>query len=175
MPQPIRFIFGLHLHQPVGNFGSVFSQHLDEVTALLQKVDEREFFPLVLHISGPLLEWLESNGKGYLDMVGRLVDAGRLELLCAGMYEPVLASLPAGPDRADRLDAGEAQETVRDRCGSLLTERVWEPELAADLATPGYSMPWWMTVISGDRLRAKPAARTVDDRERRPANRPLPD
>ena len=101
MTQPIRFIFGLHLHQPVGNFGSVFSQHLDEVyLPFLQKVDEREFFPLVLHISGPLLEWLESNGKGYLDMVSRLVDAGRLELLCAGMYEPVLASLP----RQDRIE-----------------------------------------------------------------------
>ena len=136
MTQPIRFIFGLHLHQPVGNFGSVFSQHLDEVyLPFLQKVDEREFFPLVLHISGPLLEWLESNGKGYLDMVSRLVDAGRLELLCAGMYEPVLASLP----RQDRIEQiGWMREKLRKRFGIdarglWLTERVWEPELAADL------------------------------------------
>jgi 4-alpha-glucanotransferase len=140
MPQPIRFIFGLHLHQPVGNFGSVFSQHLDEVyLPFLQKVDEREFFPLVLHISGPLLEWLESNGKGYLDLVGRLVDAGRLELLCAGMYEPVLASLP----RQDRIEQiGWMREKLRKRFGIdarglWLTERVWEPELAADLADAG--------------------------------------
>ncbi|HSE68607.1 MAG TPA: alpha-amylase/4-alpha-glucanotransferase domain-containing protein [Gemmatimonadales bacterium] len=140
MPQPIRFIFGLHLHQPVGNFGSVFSQHLDEVyLPFLQKVDEREFFPLVLHISGPLLEWLEANGKAYLDLVSRLVDAGRLELLCAGMYEPVLASL----HRQDRIEQiGWMRDKLRKRFGIdarglWLTERVWEPELAADLADAG--------------------------------------
>ena len=140
MPPPIRFIFGLHLHQPVGNFGYVFTQHLDEVyLPFLKKVDEREFFPLVLHISGPLLEWLESNGAAYLDLVARLVDAGRLELLCAGMYEPVLASLP----RQDRIEQiGWMRERLRDRFGIdarglWLTERVWEPELAADLADAG--------------------------------------
>ena len=28
---PLRFVFGLHLHQPVGNFDQVFQQHLDDV------------------------------------------------------------------------------------------------------------------------------------------------
>jgi hypothetical protein len=31
MTPPIRFVFGLHLHQPVGNFDYVFQQHLDDV------------------------------------------------------------------------------------------------------------------------------------------------
>ena len=140
MPQPIRFVFGLHLHQPVGNFGSVFQQHLDEVYfPFLQKMDEREFFPLVLHISGPLLEWLEQHGSAYLDLVGRLAESGKLELLCAGMYEPVLVSLP----RQDRLEQiGWMREALKSRFGIdarglWLTERVWEPDLAADLAAAG--------------------------------------
>ena len=28
---PIRFVFGLHLHQPVGNFDHVFAQHVEDV------------------------------------------------------------------------------------------------------------------------------------------------
>src|SRR5690606_25511759 len=137
MPNPIRFVFGVHLHQPVGNFDSVFEQHLEEVyRPFLEKVDERGFLPVVLHLSGPLLEWLERKGGDYLDLVGRLAADGKVELLCAGMYEPVLAALP----RQDRVEQiGWLRDTIAHRfgvnaTGLWLTERVWEPDLAADLA-----------------------------------------
>jgi len=140
MPDPIRFIFGVHLHQPVGNFDSVFEQHLQEVyRPFLEKVDERGFLPVVLHLSGPLLEWLESHDREYLDLVGRLAADGHLELLCAGMYEPVLAALP----RQDRVQQIVwLREAISRRfgvqaTGLWLTERVWEPELAADLVNAG--------------------------------------
>ena len=103
------------------------------------EVDERDFLPLVLHISGPLLEWLESHDTRYLDLVGQLASSGKLELLLAGMYEPVLASLP----RQDRVEQiGWMREALKTRfgveaTGLWLTERVWEPELAADLADAG--------------------------------------
>jgi len=140
MANPIRFIFGIHLHQPVGNFDSVFAQHLNEVyRPFLQKVDERDFLPIVLHLSGPLLEWLEEHGRDYLDLVGRLAAEGKIELLLAGMYEPVLAVLP----RRDRVEQiAWMREALARRfgvnaTGLWLTERVWEPELAADLAQAG--------------------------------------
>src|SRR5215212_3897960 len=137
---PIRFAFGLHLHQPVGNFDHVFAQHVDDVyRPLLDALTEREFLPVVLHLSGPLIEWLETHEPAYLDRLGRLAADGRLEILLAGFYEPVLASLP----RADRVEQIHwMHETVRrrfgvDARGLWLTERVWEPELAADLADAG--------------------------------------
>lgn len=140
MPTPIRFVFGVHLHQPVGNFDSVFEQHLNEVyRPFLQKVDERGFLPVVLHLSGPLLEWLEAHDHHYLDLIGRLAADGKVELLGAGMYEPVLAALP----RRDRVEQiGWLREAIRRRFGVhadglWLTERVWEPELAADLVDAG--------------------------------------
>lgn len=140
MANPIRFIFGVHLHQPVGNFDSVFQQHLDEVyRPFLEKVDERGFLPIVLHLSGPLLEWLEQHDPGYLDFVGGLAAEGKVELLLAGMYEPVLAALP----RRDRVEQITwMREALARRFGVTatglwLTERVWEPELAADLALAG--------------------------------------
>ncbi len=137
---PIRFVFGLHLHQPVGNFDHVFEQHVRDVyRPILERLAEREFVPLVLHLSGPLLEWLEQHDTSYLDLLGGLVADRKVELLLAGFYEPVLASLP----RADRVEQIQwMREAVHRRFGVhgqglWLTERVWEPELAADLADAG--------------------------------------
>ena len=75
---PIRFVFGLHLHQPVGNFDHVFEQHVRDVyRPILERLSEREFLPLVLHLSGPLLEWLEEHDSSYLDLLGGLVSNAR--------------------------------------------------------------------------------------------------
>jgi alpha-amylase/alpha-mannosidase (GH57 family) len=137
---PIRFVFGLHLHQPVGNFDHVFEQHAQDVyRPILERLSERDFLPLVLHLSGSLLEWLETHESSYLDLLGRLVSERKVELLLAGFYEPVLASLP----RADRVEQIQwMKDAVRRRFGVearglWLTERVWEPELAADLSDAG--------------------------------------
>ncbi len=138
--KPIHFAFGIHLHQPVGNFDHVIAQHVADVyRPFLERLAARGCFPLNLHLSGPLLEWLEAHDPGYLDFVGRLVTDGKVELLLAGMYEPVLASLP----RHDRLEQIEWMREALTRrfgvkaSGLWLTERVWEPELAADLAEAG--------------------------------------
>ena len=137
---PIRFAFGLHLHQPVGNFDHVFEQHVQDVyRPLLEHLSAREFLPAVLHLSGPLLEWLEAHDTRYLDQLGKLVSDRKIELLLGGFYEPVLASLP----RADRVEQILwMHDAIRRRFGAdarglWLTERVWEPELAADLAEAG--------------------------------------
>ncbi len=137
---PVRFCFGIHLHQPVGNFDKVFVQHMTDVyLPFLQRARAAEFLPLTLHISGPLLEWMEANDARYIDLVGELASAGKLELLLAGMYEPVLVSLP----REDRLQQIQwMREALRarfgvDARGLWLTERVWESELAADLHDAG--------------------------------------
>jgi 4-alpha-glucanotransferase len=138
--EPIRFAFVVHLHQPVGNFDYVFEQHVTDVyRPILEHLPKRGFSPIVLHLSGPLLEWLEAHDTAYLDWLGRLVADGQVELLLAGFYEPVLASLPR-PDRVEQI------QWMRDAIlrrfgvsaeGLWLTERVWEPELAADLADAG--------------------------------------
>jgi hypothetical protein len=137
---PLRFAFGIHLHQPVGNFDFVFEDHVREVyVPLLAALAEREFLPITVHVSGPLLEWLERNDHALLDLVGSLAGDGRVELLASGLYEPVLVALP----RADRV---VQVQWMRDRLrqlfgvearGAWLTERVWEQELAEDLSRAG--------------------------------------
>jgi hypothetical protein len=137
---PVRFVFGVHLHQPVGNFDHVFEDHLRDVyRPLVERLAAHRFFPFALHLSGPLLEWLEAHDTAYLDLLGRLAADGHVELLLAGFYEPVLASLP----RQDRIEQiGWMREAIQRRfgvqaTGLWLTERVWEPDLAGDLADAG--------------------------------------
>ena len=160
---PIRFCFGVHLHQPVGNFDSVFEDHLRDVyRPLLTRLAESGFLPVTLHLSGPLLDWLDAHEPAYLDQIGELARSGRLELLLSGYYEPVLASLP----RADRVEQIVwMREAIARRFGVTstglwLTERVWEPELAADLADAGVryclvdDRHFLVTGFAADRLHA---------------------
>jgi 4-alpha-glucanotransferase len=136
----LRFAFGVHFHQPVGNFDHVFEQHVRDVyRPFLERLAERDFLPIAVHISGPLLEWLEAREAALLDRIARLAADGRLELLLAGFYEPVLVALPRD-DRLEQIDW--MRQAIRRRFGVeagglWLTERVWEPELAADLADAG--------------------------------------
>lgn len=137
---PVLFAFGLHAHQPVGNFDHVFREHLRDVyEPFLQRAVEGGLLPFTLHLSGPLVDWLEQHASSYLDRVGELAAAGRVELLLAGYDEPILPALC----REDRLDQVlRMREALRIRFGVearglWLTERVWEPDLAADLAEAG--------------------------------------
>ncbi|MGH7693707.1 MAG: alpha-amylase/4-alpha-glucanotransferase domain-containing protein, partial [Gemmatimonadaceae bacterium] len=138
--QPIRFVFGLHLHQPVGNFGHVFEDHVRDVyLPFLTHAKDTGLLPVAIHMSGPLLDWLERYDTRVLDLIGNLTSQGKIELLLAGYYEPVLAVIP----REDRLEQiAWMQQAIERRfgvraTGLWLTERVWEPNLAADLADAG--------------------------------------
>jgi len=137
---PLTFAFGLHAHQPVGNFDHVFREHISDVyEPFLDHALAGGFFPLTLHLSGTLLDWLEANRPDYLDRLGRMVSDGQLELLLAGYYEPILPSL----SREDRIQQVLwMKETIQSRfgvdaTGLWLTERVWEPDLPADLVEAG--------------------------------------
>ncbi|WP_420635083.1 alpha-amylase/4-alpha-glucanotransferase domain-containing protein [Candidatus Palauibacter sp.] len=137
---PLRFAFAIHLHQPVGNFDHVFADHLAGVyRPLLDAIHARGAYPITLHVSGPLLDWLEDQAPDFLDHLGAPVSDGRIELLASGRYEPILAALPPR-DRLEQVEWMCADLTARfgvEPTGLWLTERVWEPDLAADVARTG--------------------------------------
>ena len=137
---PVLLTFGLHAHQPVGNFDHVFQEHLRDVyRPFLERAVEEGFLPLTLHLSGPLLDWMKGKSPEHLDLVGGLVADGKLELLLGGYYEPILPSLC----REDRVEqVCWMREALRELFGVeakglWLAERVWEPDLAADLVDAG--------------------------------------
>ncbi|HEY4321609.1 MAG TPA: alpha-amylase/4-alpha-glucanotransferase domain-containing protein [Gemmatimonadales bacterium] len=146
MSEPLRFCLALHLHQPVGNFDSVFEQHLRDVyRPLVTALMDGELAPVTMHISGPLLEWLDAHAPDFVDLIGIHARDGRIELICAGHDEPILAVLPP----ADRLEQiGRHREWMQSRFGVdtrglWLTERVWEPTLPETLAQAGVN---WVLV-----------------------------
>lgn len=136
----LRFAFAIHLHQPVGNFGHVFEDHLTGVyRPLLDALHAHGTYPISLHLSGPLLDWLEDGAPEFLDDLGARAAHGQIEFLASGRYEPILAALPA-EDRVEQVEWMRADLRSRfggEANGLWLTERVWEPDLAADLARAG--------------------------------------
>src|ERR1041384_4430214 len=91
----ITLIFGAHNHQPVGNFGKVFEDlYRQSYEPFLGVLRRHPGVKMALHVTGPLLEWLESNRPEYLARVKEMAVQGQLELFTGGMYEPILTILP---------------------------------------------------------------------------------
>ena len=66
----VTFIFGVHNHQPVGNFGHVFEELYRRSYEPFARILHRH--PKVkcaFHVTGPLLEWIEENQKDYFGFI----------------------------------------------------------------------------------------------------------
>ncbi|MCO6041896.1 4-alpha-glucanotransferase [Thermococcus alcaliphilus] len=135
----INFIFGIHNHQPLGNFGWVFEEAYNRsYRPFMEILEEFPEMKVNVHFSGPLLEWIEENKPDYLDLLRSLIKRGQLEIVVAGFYEPVLAAIP----KEDRLVQIEmlkdyTRKLGYDAKGVWLTERVWQPELVKSLREAG--------------------------------------
>jgi hypothetical protein len=136
----LAFCFGVHNHQPIGNFEGV----LRETTAqayrpFFERLRARPEVRLTVHCTGSLLEWLREHEPATFDLLGEVVATGRVELLTGGFYEPILAILP-DPDKRGQIQRLSeflaAHFGVRPR-GMWLAERVWEPHLARALHDAG--------------------------------------
>jgi 4-alpha-glucanotransferase len=156
----ISLALALHNHQPVGNFGWVFSEVFEKAYAPM--VDALERHPGVrvsLHYTGPLLDWLMAERGDTIDRLRALVDRDQVEIMGGGYYEPVLVSLPER-DRVGQLtrmaDDLERLFGRRPR-GAWLAERVWEPDMPTSLVAAGYE---W-TILDDAHFRA--AAIPEDD------------
>jgi len=139
---PLQIILGVHLHQPVGNFGWVMEEAFDQ--AYRPFLETWQKFPsirLVWHCSGFLLNWLLEHQPGYLAELQQKVRDGQLEIFTGGLYEPIFPIIP----RRDRQEQIRRLTRILEETfgitprGAWLAERVWEPSLAADLADAGVS------------------------------------
>ena len=152
-PRRISLALTLHNHQPVGNFGWVFDEIYEK--AYLPMIEALERHPKVrlsLHYTGPLLEWFAAAHPEFLARVRALVERGQVEIVGGGLYEPILASLPAA-DRVAQLR--RMRERIKELVGvapqgAWLAERVWEPSLPAALHDGGYR---W-TILDDAHFRA---------------------
>lgn len=136
----VTFLFGIHNHQPVGNFDSVIEDAYHKAyLPFLTVLEKHPGVRLALHNSGILLDWFEARHPDYLDRVRRLVEKGQVELITGGYYEPILPAIPdedkVGQIR--KLTAFLKKRLGGEATGLWLTERVWEPGLVGPLARAG--------------------------------------
>ena len=127
----MAFSLCLHLHQPVGNFDHVMEDAYSRCYLPLLQALSRHGTVSGLHISGCLLEWIESHHGEYLDMLSEYLRATGSEMLTSGYYEPILPVLRADDAAAQIVAFSHRLEALgggRPR-GLWLTERVWEPAL----------------------------------------------
>jgi hypothetical protein len=177
--RPITFLFGLHNHQPVGNFDFVIEQAYERAyRPFLDVLERHPGVRLALHNSGILLDWFRARRPEYLERVARLAAAGRVEPIGGGFYEPILPVIPdadkIGQIRkmSDRLEADFGARPT----GLWLAERVWEPGLVEPLARAGvrYVMVddahflaadqlwnWWLTEDQGATVGVWPISRRL--------------
>ena len=150
--RPIRFIFAIHNHQPVGNFSHVFEQAYQEsYLPFLEVFESYSKIKMALHTSGSLIEWMAEEHPEYLDRVAALVHENRIEIIGGPFFEPILAMLPSR-DRIGQIEMYSAWLKKRlgaDVAGLWIPERVWEQSYVHDLADAGMRY----TILDDSHLR----------------------
>ncbi len=136
----INLIFGCHSHQPVGNFDFVFKEAYEK--SYKPFIDVLEKFPSIhvtLHYTGPLWDWFLEHAPEYIKRLRGLVEAGQVEIMGGGYYEPLLCAIPERDAKAQivRMNQFCEKHFGKPPRGMWLTERVWEPHMAKILAESG--------------------------------------
>lgn len=136
----VHFLFGIHDHQPAGNFDGVIADAVaTSYHPFFEVLRAEPDVRLTVHCTGSLLAWMRERAAPTFDLLGALAARGQVELLTGGFYEPILSMLPD----ADKI--GQVQRLteflhasfgVRPR-GMWLAERVWEPHLPRALRAAG--------------------------------------
>ncbi len=140
MAKSVSLLFGVHAHQPVGNFPEVMEDaHQRCYKPFLETVHRYPEFRFALHSSGWLLEWLMVNHPQDMALLREMAQRGQVEFFGAGDMEPVLAVIPYR-DRLSQLAAMSdriEQYFLQRPQGAWLTERVWEATVVPALADSG--------------------------------------
>lgn len=140
MPQSVSLLFGVHAHQPIGNFPEVLADaHLRCYKPFLEVLSRYPDFHFAVHFSGWLLDYLFEHYPQDMALLAEMVQRGQVELFGAGDTEPVLAAIPSR-DRIGQIETFsrklEAKLGQRPN-GAWLTERVWESTVVPSLVDCG--------------------------------------
>ena len=136
----VKFLFGIHCHQPVGNFEHVMDESYEKsYLPFIQAMDAHPRIKFAIHYSGILYDWFLDKHPEFIDYLKILVKRGQAEIMTAGYYEPII---PIIPD-ADKLgQIIRMNDFIKEKFGAAprglwLTERIWEPHLPKILAQAG--------------------------------------
>ena len=136
----VTLVFGVHDHQPVGNFDFVFEDAFQR--AYLPFLDTLEAHPkirLAMHYSGILFEWILEHHPDYIERLRKMVQSGQVEMMTGAYYEPILISIPDADKKGQirKLTETLKKQTGYSAKGFWLAERIWEPHLPKVLKEAG--------------------------------------
>ncbi|KPK68692.1 hypothetical protein AMJ87_11505, partial [candidate division WOR_3 bacterium SM23_60] len=136
----IRIALYIHNHQPTGNFDEGFEHaYKHAYLPLLTTLMKHRKIKFGIHNSGTLLEWIVKKHPEFCEMLRETVKNGQSDILTSAYGEPILTFIPTS-------DAIEQIKYYTDYLftqfdyhaqGLWLTERIWEPQLAATLHDAG--------------------------------------
>ena len=140
MSASVSLLFGVHAHQPAGNFPEVIENaHARCYRPFLQALHAVPGFRFAIHCSGPLLDVLVERFPEDIRLLEDMVARGQVECFGGGDTEPVLAAIP-DRDRRGQLRALAHRLAARfgePPSGAWLTERVWEATVVPALVDCG--------------------------------------
>jgi len=136
----INFLFGVHCHQPIGNFDHIFEEAYNKAyLPFIKAIEKHPRIKISVHYSGELYDWFNANKPEYMDLLRKLVDRGQVEVMTGGYYEPIIPIIPDDDKLGQiRMESDFIQDNfkVKPR-GMWLTERIWEPNLPKVLSEAG--------------------------------------
>ena len=136
----ISLLFGVHAHQPVGNFPAVIDDaHVRSYGMFLRVMERYPEFRFSVHFSGWLLDVLYERFPEDMARLAAMTRRGQVEWFGSGDCEPVLAAIPHR-DRVTQITA--LSDKIERRfgmrpSGAWLTERVWESSVVTSLVASG--------------------------------------
>ena len=140
MTPTLSLLFGVHAHQPVGNFTEVLDDaHQRCYGPFISTLYRYPRFRFAAHFSGWLLDYLLRVYPEDMVLLKQMAARGQLEMVGAGDTEPVLAVIPYR-DRISQLNALSERLLAafgQRPQGAWLTERVWEATVVPALADAG--------------------------------------
>ncbi len=136
----IYFAFGIHNHQPVGNFDFVFEDAYQRAyLPFLEVLEAHPKIRISQHYSGILFDWLFEHHPEYIERLTAMVKKGQIEMISGAHYEPILMTIPDRDKTGQihKLTATLKRHTGYAARGLWLAERVWEPHLPKVLRESG--------------------------------------
>ncbi|HTJ97016.1 MAG TPA: glycosyl hydrolase, partial [Rhodocyclaceae bacterium] len=91
----ISLLFGVHAHQPVGNFTEVIDDaHVRCYGMFIRVLHKYPDFRFSVHFSGWLLDLLYERHPDDMKLLAEMTERGQVEWFGSGDCEPVLAAIP---------------------------------------------------------------------------------
>lgn len=136
----INLLIGIHNHQPLGNWDSVFEHaYRSCYRPFLDILEKHPHVKLAQHYTGILCEWLMEHHPELFQQLRGLVQNGQVEMMTGGFYEPILSVIPDEDKigQIRKLTAFVEQQLSYHPVGMWLAERIWEQHITKPIAEAG--------------------------------------